>query len=841
MTEETSLLVLVLASPPAVIVFFLPSTRLASGLGRWFLHVSVIVTSTLAHAFSKCTNNSINPVKIANGARTFVGENASLQNMERKARIKKQLQEPKLSPSSYDTAWVAMVPLPGSSQEVPCFPQCIEWILQNQQISGSWGLAHMDSSVNKATLSSTLACVLALQRWNVGREHIRRVYKGLDAMIMIYSGIHFIGKNISVVMDKQIAAPIGFNIIFPGMLSLAMGMGLQFPVRKANVDGILHLRELELERLAADKSFGREAYIAYVVEGLGNLLDWNEVMKFQRRNGSLFNSPSTTAAALIQNYDDKALQYLNLLVMPTVYPTNIYCQLSMVDTLEKVGISRYFSSEIKSILDMTYRCWLQRDEEIILDVSTCAMAFRILRMNGYDISSDELSHIDEASTFHNSLQGYLSDTKSIMELYKASGVSVSENELTLDNISYWSGNLLREKIFHDDVQSRSILAEVEYALKFPFYATMDRLDHKRNIENFDLSGSQMLKTEHWPCCVNQDILALAIEDFTISQSVYRSELQLLECWVKENKLDQLLFARQRTTYCYLAAAATMFPPELSDARISWAKNSILVNIVDDFFDVAGSREELENLVELIEKWDEHYKDEFYSEQVQILFYAIYTSTSQLGTMASVVQNRDVKKHLVETWLQLLRTMMTEADWRMRQYVPTVEEYMKVAVVSFTVVPILLPASYFVRQALLACVVNSQEYNELFRLMGTCCRLLNDIQGFERESSEGKLDSVSLRVLHADGSMSIEAAKDSIKRSIVSCRKDLLRLVLKQDSVVPRACKELFWNMCKICHLFYSHTDAFTSPSEMVTTVNAVINEPLKLQISNPSFATQSEK
>ncbi|XP_044968830.1 ent-kaur-16-ene synthase, chloroplastic-like [Hordeum vulgare subsp. vulgare] len=773
-------------------------------------------------------------LKIANVERTFVGENASPQNMERKARIKKQLLEPKLSPSSYDTAWVAMVPLPGSSQEVPCFPQCVEWILQNQHTNGSWGLAHMDSGVKKATLSSTLACVLALQRWNVGREHIRR-------------GIHFIGKHVSVVMDEHIASPTGFNIIFPGMLSLAMGMGLQILIRQADVDGILHLREMELERLAADKSFGSKAYMAYVAEGLGNLLDWNEVMKFQRRNGSLFNSPSSTAAALIQNYDDKTLQYLNLLVskfdgsVPTVYPINIYCQLSMVDTLEKVGISKYFSSEIKSILDMTYSFWLRKDEEIIVDISTCMMAFRILRMNGYDVSSDDLSHVDEAFIFNNSLEGYLNDTKSILELYKASRVSLSENEFVLNNISCWSRNLLREKLFHDGVQSSHVLTEVEYDLKFPFYATMDRLDHKRNIENFDLSGSQMLKTEHWPCCVNQDILALAAEDFTFSQSIYQGELSLLERWVKENKLDQLLFARQRTTYCYLAAAATMFPHELFDARISWAKNSILVNLVDDFFDVAGSREELENLVELIEKWDEHSEDEFYSEEVKILFYAIYTTTSRLGTMASVVQKRDVKNHLVEIWLQLLRTMMTEADWRMRQYVPTIEEYMELAVVSFTVAPILLPASYFVGQTLSACVVNGQEYNELFRLMGTCCRLLNDIQGFERESSEGKLDSVSLRVIHSDGSMSIEAAKESIRRSIASCRKDLLSLVLKEDSVVPRACRELFWNMCKICHLFYSHTDAFTSPSEMVTTVNAIINEPLKLQISNPSFVAQLEK
>lgn len=31
--------------------------------------------------------------------------------------------------------------------------------------------------------------------------------------------------------------------------------------------------------------------------------------------------------------------------------------------------------------------WLQKDEEIMMDIVTCAMAFRLLRMNGYDVSS----------------------------------------------------------------------------------------------------------------------------------------------------------------------------------------------------------------------------------------------------------------------------------------------------------------------------------------------------------------------------------------------------------------------------------------------------------------------
>ncbi|KAK1653822.1 hypothetical protein QYE76_071627 [Lolium multiflorum] len=769
-----------------------------------------------------------------NVQRAFVRENPSLQKMERKARIKKQLMEPKIMTSAYDTAWVAMVPAIMGSSQVPCFPSCVEWVLQNQQSNGSWGIPQANSVVNKDVLSSTLACVLALKKWNVGKKHIRR-------------GLNFIGRNISIIMDDKIDAPIGFNIIFPGMLSLAIGMGLQFPFGQTDVDVIIHLQDIELKRLAGDKSLGREAYMAYVSEGLGNLLDVTEVMKFQGMNGSLFNSPSTTAAALIKNYDEKAHQYLFLLVskfggsVPTVYPTTIRYQISMVDTIEKVGISQHFSREIKSILDMTYSLWLQRDEEIMSDVSTFAMVFRILRMNGYDVSSDELSHVQDAFTFQNSLEGYLHDKKAILELYKASRVSVSENELILDNIGDWTRNLLREKLIDDRVQSAPILGEVEYALKFPFYATMERLDHKWNIENFDARASQILKTEHLPCCVNQDILAIAIEDFSYAQSIYQDELQLLERWVKENKLDQLLFARQRMKYCYLATAATLFPPELSDARISWAKNSVLINVVDDFFDVAGSTEELENLLALVKNWDEHSKDEFCSEEVKILFNAIYTTTNQLGAIASTVQRRDVTEHLTQLWQELLRSMMAEADWRMTKYVPTIQEYMENAVVSFTLAPILFPSSYFVGQKLLGCVVNDQEYNELFRLMGTCCRILNDIQGYERESSEEKLDSVSLLVQHSDGSMSIEEAKETLQRSVASYRKDLLRLVLKEDGVVPRECRDLFWKMCKICHLFYSHTDAFTSPSEMMSTVNAVINDPLKLHISNPILAAQSKE
>ncbi|CAD6262344.1 unnamed protein product [Miscanthus lutarioriparius] len=510
--------------------------------------------------------------------------------------------------------------------------------------------------------------------------------------------------------------------------------------------------------------------------------------------------------------------------------TTIRQQLQQVDVLENMGISRHFAVEIKRVLDRTYRCWLQRDEEIMLDTATCAMAFRILRMNGYDVSSDELYHVAEASVFQNSLGGYLNDTRTLLELHKASTVGISQDESILDTIGSWSGTLLREQLGSGGALRRTpLIREVEHALDCPFYTTLDRLDHRWTIENFNVTGHHMLETPYLSSrYTSREILALGIRDFSSSQFTYQQELQQLESWVKECRLDQLPFARQKLAYFYLSAAGTMFPPELSDARILWAKNGVLTTVVDDFFDVGGSKEELENLVTLVEMWDEHHKIEFYSEQVEIVFSSIYNSVNQLGAKASLLQDRNVTKHLIQIWLGLLKSMMTEVEWRMRKYVPTEEEYMKNASLTFALGPIVLPALYFVGPKIPESVVKDPEYNELFRLMSTCGRLLNDVQTFEREYGEGKLNSVSLLVLHG-GCTSISEARRELQKPIDTCRRDLLRVVLREEGAVPRPCKELFWKMCKVCYFFYSGTDGFSSPVEKAREVDAVINEPLKLQ------------
>ena len=116
-------------------------------------------------------------------------------------------------------------------------------------------------------------------------------------------------------------------------------------------------------------------------------------MKYQRNNGSFFNSPATTAAAFQHLKNADCLSYLQSVLekygnagmisnlhfciililatnlfcinltyfffltysVPTVYPLDIYARLYMIDSLECLGIDRHFEEEIQCVLDETYR------------------------------------------------------------------------------------------------------------------------------------------------------------------------------------------------------------------------------------------------------------------------------------------------------------------------------------------------------------------------------------------------------------------------------------------------------------------------------------------------------
>ncbi|XP_054814535.1 ent-kaur-16-ene synthase, chloroplastic-like [Prosopis cineraria] len=748
-----------------------------------------------------------------------------------KERIKKMLEKVELSVSSYDTAWVAMIPS-SSSPQAPLFPQSLNWLLENQHINGSWGLPGRNELLSKDSLLSTLVCVLALKQWGVGEQQIDK-------------GLGYIESNIAAAHDDKQLSPIGFDIIFSYLIEKAQNMNLNLPLGGKRSGTFIQKRELELQSGWGSNSEGWKAYVAYISEGLGKSQNWEMAMKFQRNNGSLFNSPAATAAAYTHLNDAHCLDYLVSLLdkfenaVPTIHPFDVYARLHMVDSLEKLGINCHFMEEIRNVLDDTWRIWQREDDDIVLEPTTCAMAFRLLRLHGYDVSSDALDRFSK-DKFFNTLQGYLKDVEAVLELHKASHIVSHSNDSVLAELNTWTGHFLHEYLSSSSRNTHKLYNhidhEVSFSLCFPHHAYLDFVFNRRSIDHYRVDQKRILKSSYSSLnLASNEFLKLGVENFNHCQLFFNEELDLFNRWVIHSGLETLHFpiSKTKAAYSFLSVSTTLTSPELREARLAWAKQSLLICVVDEFFDVWGTEDEQINLVQLMEKWDVDVNKESCSETVKILFIALKRTICEIATQAYEVQGRCVLNHLIQTWVDLLRSMLKESEWSRRKYIPSIEEYERNGIITIGSGLIIVPVVYLVGPKIPQDVIESDEYNHLLEVVSLHGRYLNDINGYQREKEEGKfVNSVSLRLIHGCGAGSEEEIIKELKGKIDETRKELLRLVLqKKGSIISANIKDVYWKMCRILHLAYKKDDVIYAkemPNEVLNIRDIVLNDPIVL-------------
>lgn len=178
--------------------------------------------------------------------------------------------------------------------------------------------------------------------------------------------------------------------------------------------------------------------------------------------------------------------------------------------------------------------------------------------------------------------------------------------------------------------------------------------------------------------------------------------------------------------------------------------------------------------------------------------------------------------------------MTEAQWTRRMYVPTPEEYMSVAEISMALGPIITMPLYLIGPEISESMIKEEEeYKDLLKLTSICCRFLNDLHTYNKESNQGYVNSVLIhaRRLHGGSSAtSIEAAEREIKSALVASQQELLGLVLKQGECMPKMCRDIFWNTYMVSHLFYLEGDGFCSMQKLVAVADTAIHEPLQVKL-----------
>ncbi|KAH6836264.1 hypothetical protein C2S53_001130 [Perilla frutescens var. hirtella] len=503
---------------------------------------------------------------------------------------------------------------------------------------------------------------------------------------------------------------------------------------------------------------------------------------------------------------------------------DIPCNLCVIDTLERLGVDRYFQSEIHTILEQTYRLWQRKDKAIFSDITTHAMAFRLLRVKGYQVSSEELAPYADQ-------ERVTIDVPTVIELYRASQERMYEEESSLEKLHAWTTTFLNHQLLTNSIPDIKLHKQVEYYLK-NYHGILDRMAVRRSLDLYDIGHYQTLKAaaDRFPNLCNEDFLEFARQDFNICQAQHRKELEQLQRWYADCRLDTLKFGRETIHAANFVASAIIGDPELSNVRLALAKLMVLIPRIDDYLVHSGSKEDSYKLLELVEEWKEEPATEYGSEEVEILFTSVYNTVNELAKMAHFEHGRSVKDILIKLWVEILSIMKLEFDeWSNDDTALTLDEYLSVAWVSITCRICILTSMHFLGIQFSEEMLQSEECTDLCRHVSMASRLLNDVGGFERERSENtSVNSVSLLLAtEKDGrTITEEEAVTMLKEMAGYHRRKLMQMVYKSGTIFPRKCKDLFLKICSVSYYLYSTGDEFTSPQQMMEDMKSLVYEPL---------------
>ncbi|KAF8031229.1 hypothetical protein BT93_D0437 [Corymbia citriodora subsp. variegata] len=298
-----------------------------------------------------------------------------------------------LSPSPYDTAWLAMIP-DLHQYDRPMFKGCLNWVLHNQNEEGFWGDYDPDEHEmldDVECLASTLVCMIVLKRWHVGSP-------------LIEKGLKFIHENAQLLLSRKKHGkfPRWVAIVLPGMVDLARASGLEviFPESTEYlIEDLFSNRQRILEReQLVDKNQYYPLLSYHEALPPAYKISHESILEHLDSNGSLFQSPSATASAYLATGNEACLPYLRFLAsncasngVPSLYLVDEeLIKLSMVYQLVRLGLTEYFDRENDEILAQIYRL-LYKD----------CLRFWLLRMHGYRVSpssfcwfldSEEIEH-----------------------------------------------------------------------------------------------------------------------------------------------------------------------------------------------------------------------------------------------------------------------------------------------------------------------------------------------------------------------------------------------------------------------------------------------------------------
>ncbi|XP_062076058.1 myrcene synthase, chloroplastic-like [Humulus lupulus] len=491
-------------------------------------------------------------------------------------------------------------------------------------------------------------------------------------------------------------------------------------------------------------------------------------------------------------------------------------QLELIDTLQRLGLSYRFESEINTILKEKYTNINNIINNPTFNLYTTALEFRLLRQHGHAVPQEIFSVFkDETGKFKACLSD---DIMGVMALYEASFYE-KKDEPILEEARVFSTECLKNYMVmmeqNNLLLDDNMILLVNHALELPLHWRITRSEARWFIDVYERRQD-----------MNSTLLEFAKLDFNMVQSIYQEDLKDLSRWARHSKLGEKLdFFRDRTMECFLWNVGVTFEPEFSYFRRMTARLYYLIAVVDDTYDVYGTLEELELFTNAVERWDLKAMDDL-PEYMRIPFFVLYNTINETAFDVLLEQSFINIEYLKKSWVEFCKCQLQEAKWYYSGYKPTLQEYIENTWITVGGLVLLVHAYFSFNNSITKENVKCLEECYPNIILSACkvVRLADDLGTSSDEMKRGDVPKSIQCYMHETGA-SEDEAREHIKFLINEIWKEMNNNEDEDNSSFSKAFVQVCKNLGRTAQFIYQYGDGFASQNtlskERIT--NLIIN------------------
>ncbi|CAL5404078.1 unnamed protein product [Camellia sinensis] len=465
-------------------------------------------------------------------------------------------------------------------------------------------------------------------------------------------------------------------------------------------------------------------------------------------------------------------------------------KLNFTDAIQRLGVSYHFESEMETALQHIYETdYDHHDDKANDDLYTVALMFRLLRQQGYPISCDVFNKFkDDNGKIRESLIG---DVRGMLSLYEAAHLRVRGEDILDEALSFTITHL--ESAVPN--LSNLVQEQVIHALNQPIHMGLTRLEATRYFFFYEQDDSH-----------NEVLLNFAKLDFNLLQKMHQWELSEITRWWKEfDFAKKMCFARDRIVECYFWILGVYFEPQYLLARRMLTKVIALTSIIDDIYDVYATLEELVLFTDAIERWEISATDQL-PEYMKPCYQALLDVYNMIDEEMAR-KGRSYCIHYAKSAMKILvRAYFEEAKWFHQGNVPSIEEYMRVALVTGAYTMLATTSLVGMGE-----VVSKEAFDWvssdplIVQASSVVCRLMDDMVGHKEE------------------------ALVELKKRVTNAWKDINQECLR-PTAVPMPLLLRVVNLARVINVLYKDEDGYThSGTKLKDEVDVKMGQQLQQQ------------